>query len=177
MVGCPEDLYIQMLRLADIAPHAGEQAAISEASDIELYLRQWICSDESESSTLEPDELIDRIHGKEAWRWGLLLYIYSVFRKNQASTAYFARQVIDHVDSILPGSTVQKETLLSMVLAGAETKNSDNRVRARAIVERWANKTTMGMFRDGVAFLDDVWSQNISWTDYVDNSGEEWLFG
>lgn len=140
----------------------------------------------------------DLHHCAEAWRYGLLTYISRVFdwQRDGLQTApgpvlgFLARKTLNHVSSCRASSTLQKQLLLPVFLAGCETADEHLREVARAYCRWWNERTRYDMFLTAHALLEEVWSKGSSpqswWGSIIDqksrstvgaDKGRQYLFG
>jgi len=173
LVGCREEFIIAMIKLAKLSMQKEKAEEMewlvfdnSGVDEVEEVLREWpsIHPEYDENKTCETLELErDRYHCDEAWRNGLLLYIARVFRWKRngpvpGSVRYLSRVILDHSRSIRPSSTVQKQVLLPVFLAGSEMPDEVSRDFARDYCKWWTKSCGFKMFSDVSSYLEDVWS-------------------
>lgn len=115
----------------------------------------------------------DLHHCTEAWRYALLTYITRVFewprdvrdgghptepaRPPPPILGFLARRTLDHVAACRASSTLQKQLLLPVFLAGCETADERLRGTARAYCRWWGERTRYDMFLTAHALLEEVW--------------------
>lgn len=107
----------------------------------------------------------DLHHCAEAWRYGLLTYASRVFEWQRGEPAppalgFLARKTLNHVSSCRASSTLQKQLLLPVFLAGCETADGHLREAARAYCRWWGERTRYDMFLTAHALLEEVWSDD-----------------
>ncbi|KAG0650638.1 hypothetical protein D0Z07_2512, partial [Hyphodiscus hymeniophilus] len=105
----------------------------------------------------------DTMHCSEAWRNGLLLYIYRMFwwepgSKAPVQVGYRARSVLDHVFACRDDMNVSKQALLPLFLAGCELTNPSLRAKIIQYCSSWSSKTGYDMFNSAIPFLEEVWA-------------------
>lgn len=104
----------------------------------------------------------DLHHCAEAWRYGLLTYIARVFEWQRGQPAppilgFLARKTLSHVSSCRSMSTLQKQLLLPVFLAGCETDDAHLREVARSYCCWWNERSRYDMFLTAHAMLEEVW--------------------
>ncbi|KAF7526036.1 hypothetical protein G7054_g10893 [Neopestalotiopsis clavispora] len=125
-------------------------------------------------------EDIDVMHCSEAWRHGLLLYIFRVFQWKPGSTIpmhiiYRARTVVDHVIACRDTTMVSRQALLPLVFAGCELQDKSTRADIVRLCSLWDQRTRYHMFRGAIPILEDVWAEsdkngleNVWWGQIID---------
>lgn len=111
----------------------------------------------------DPDTRRTRFHCIEAWRHAILLYAHRVFYRPQTaaglrSITHLARVVLDHVRCIPQSDTLQKQTLLPLFLAAAETGDEATRNFARGYCAHWTAETRYSMIGTVEALLESIWA-------------------
>ncbi|KAK8170114.1 fungal-specific transcription factor domain-containing protein [Phyllosticta citrichinensis] len=106
----------------------------------------------------------DNLHCTEAWRNALLLYSSRVFRwdrqsKPPAKLSRYARIVLDHTKSCRRTSTVQKQLLLPVFLAGVELSDSEARGFCQEYCQWWSQKCRYEMFSTVSYLLHEFWEE------------------
>jgi hypothetical protein len=94
----------------------------------------------------------------------ILLYTARVFRWKRTghvpgTVKYLSRVVLEHARSIRKFSTAQKQLLLPVFLAAAETQNEDYRQFARDYCDWWTKSCGYKMFADVSSYLEDLWHE------------------
>ncbi|GKZ96224.1 hypothetical protein AnigIFM59636_010467 [Aspergillus niger] len=122
----------------------------------------------------------DCIHCSEAWRHGLLLYIYRVFRWKPGSpipthVVRWARVVVDHVVACRDESMVARQALLPLFFAGCEQRDRSVRQKIVQFCSVWNDRTRYQMFGSTIPLLEEVWAEqeakgfeNVWWGQVVD---------
>jgi hypothetical protein len=187
LTGCREDYIIAMIKLAKLAMQ-NEKAEEMEwlvfdatgVDQVEKILRECpnippTYAEAEDEEALE--EAQDRYHCEEGWRTGLLLYIARVFRWERTgpvpgTVRYLSRVILDHARSIRRTSTIQKQLLLPVFLAAAETQSEDYREFAREYCKWWTKACGFKMFADVSLYLDDIWKEQVTpgvwWATIID---------
>lgn len=144
-------------------------------SEIEQTLKSWSHSpldtayDDEESMHQD----IDCMHCSEAWRHGLLLYIYRVFRwkpadKAPRDLAARARTIIDHACSCRDGQFLARQALLPLFFAGCEVTDPFSRDKIKTLCSVWNERTRYHMFGAMIPLLENVWAaQEFNGPDYT----------
>lgn len=189
LCGCPTSLVIIVMRLAHLSeerrkafpePDSGfERSAISE---IEQYLESW-CHIPAAMAFPDEDSVHqdqDAMHCSEAWRNGLLLYIFRVFQWEPGAPVpghilYRARAVVDHVASCRDVNMVSRQALLPLFFAGCELRDRSTQGEIVKLCSTWNERTRYHMFQDAVPLLEEVWAdqemkgfENVWWGQIVD---------
>ncbi|KAB8074786.1 hypothetical protein BDV29DRAFT_117158 [Aspergillus leporis] len=122
----------------------------------------------------------DNMHCSEAWRNGLLLYIYRVFRWEPGTSIpmrilYYARAVVDHVVACREASMVSRQDLLPLFFAGCELTDRSTRERIVKFCSIWDERTRYHVFNSAIPLLEEVWAEqetkgfeNVWWGQVVD---------
>lgn len=104
----------------------------------------------------------------EAWRYALLLYIQRVFRWNRQSHRRpsailpLTCKVLEHSRNCHKTSQVQKQLLLPMFLAGAESRDEAMRNTVREYCLYWGARSRYGMFYSVSSLLAEYWEHQLS---------------
>lgn len=214
--GCPEALFRHMIRLGAYAREfelvSGMTCARFDAApvlEVRRQIREWTdpqygdftdqqCADSSLAHGYDVGDTAqyreDLHHCAEAWRYGLLTYISRVFewRRDEAPSpvlGFLARKTLNHVSSCRASSTLQKQLLLPVFLAGCETADEHLREVARTYCRWWNERTRYDMFLTAHALLEEVWADEDPkawWGSVIDQKsrsgvggggGRQYLFG
>ncbi|KAH8696617.1 fungal-specific transcription factor domain-containing protein [Talaromyces proteolyticus] len=189
LCGCPLSLVKIVMRLARLS--AKEQISDS-VEQIELYtsvisgieqsLEAWNYT--SHESTFDSEESMhqdqDRMHCSEAWRNGLLLYIYRVFYWKPGSDVpmrilYRARVIVDHIFACRDENMVSRQALLPLIFAGCELTEASLRQKIIKRCSVWNDRTRYYIFSSAIPLLEEVWAEqekrgfeNVWWGQIVD---------
>jgi hypothetical protein len=144
-------------------------------SEIERSLQAWshIPSDTAYDDEESMHQDMDRMHCSEAWRNGLLLYIYRVFWWKPADTTpgklvARARTILDHACSCRDDQFLARQALLPLFFAGSEMADLSAQNRIKALCFSWNERTRYHMFGAMVPLLEDVWTaQRANGPEYV----------
>ncbi|KAI1615251.1 fungal-specific transcription factor domain-containing protein [Exophiala viscosa] len=190
LCGCPQSLAVPLVQLAHLAAEKQKTASMrwvlfdnSLISEIEQSLEAW---NHTPSGTAFDDEEsmhqdMDCMHCSEAWRNGLLLYIYRVFRWEPGDTRPVrvlsrARVILDHACACRDDGFVARQALLPLFFAGCEMADLSAQNRIRALCSAWNERTRYHMFGGMVPLLEEVWKaqmalgpQNVWWGQIVDD--------
>ncbi|EED17155.1 hypothetical protein TSTA_022110 [Talaromyces stipitatus ATCC 10500] len=117
-------------------------------------------------------------HLFEAWRKCVLLYANRVFLEHERSPKimYFSRLILDHISCIREESDLQKQVLLPLFLAGAETQSEDDRHFCRVFCAKMLSKTTYSLFTDTRLILEQIWAHtedNTWWGSFISGRSHE----
>ncbi|KAK8071820.1 hypothetical protein PG996_005168 [Apiospora saccharicola] len=137
-------------------------------SDIERSLESWRhvsppAADQDDEGAMHQD--MDSMHCAEAWRGGLLLYVYRVFHWEPGSRtpvrlARVARVTVDHVFACRDDSSlVAKQALLPLFFAGCELRDESTRRKILRLCSVWDEVTRYHMFSSTVPLLKEVWEE------------------
>ena len=122
----------------------------------------------------------DSMHCSEAWRYGLLLYVYRVFQWKPGNSIPMrilshARVVVDHVCACRDESMVSRQALLPLFFAGCELGDHSTRRRITAFCSTWDERTRYHIFSSTIPLLEEVWAEqeikgfeNVWWGQVVD---------
>lgn len=189
LCGCPTSLVIIVMRVARLGaerrkastpPDSGFEIAV--VSEIEQFLESW-CHVPAATAFWDEDGMhqdLDVMHCSEAWRNGLLLYIFRVFQwelgnKVPGHILYRARAVVDHVVSCRDVNMISRQALLPLFFAGCELRDPSTRAEIVKLCSTWNERTRYHMFRDAVPLLEEVWAdqetkgfENVWWGQIVD---------
>jgi hypothetical protein len=176
--GCPADLVLAMAHLARLASIyervLGMEWTRFDETPVQRIIdevERWNNPDERSAHSIgqtkgDVDVHLNRFHCVEAWRRAIQLYAYRVFSRDQSdsrldSITYLARVILDHVRCIPDTAIVQKQTLLPVFLAGAESGNEATRDFVRAYCRHWSITARFDMFDSAATLLEHVWED---WT-------------
>ncbi|KIV86490.1 hypothetical protein PV11_02101 [Exophiala sideris] len=190
LCGCPQSLAVPLVQLAHLAAEKQKTASMrwvvfdgSLISEIEQSLEAW---SHTRSDTAFDDEEsmhqdMDCMHCSEAWRNGLLLYIYRVFRWKSGDTPPVrvvsrARAILDHACACRDDHFVARQALLPLFFAGSEMADFSAQNRIRALCSTWNERTRYHMFGGMIPLLEEVWTaqmahgpQHVWWGQIVDD--------
>lgn len=198
LCGCPTSLVIIVMRVARLAAqhrrHAPGSSSSSSPDDgmvldestmvaeIQQFLESW-CHIPGPAAFRDEDGMhqdLDAMHCSEAWRNGLLLYIFRVFQwepgsKIPMNILYRARAVVDHVVSCRDVNMISKQALLPLFFAGCELQDRSIKSKIINLCSIWNDRTRYHMFRDAIPLLEEVWLdqqtmgfENVWWGQVVD---------
>jgi len=189
LCGCPQSLVVPLVQLAHLAAEKQKSASMrwvvfdsSLISEIEQSLESW--SHTSSAMAFDDEENMhqdmDCMHCSEAWRNGLLLYIYRVFWWKPGITVpmrvvHRARVILDHACACREDRSVAKQALLPLFWAGCELADPAARNKIRAFCSFWNERTRYHMFGDMIPLLEEVWTaqktsgpEHVWWGQIVD---------
>lgn len=200
LCGCPTSLVIIVMRVARLAAQYKRPASGSSASsspedctesdvrtvvalaEIEQFLESW-CHIPGPAALRDEDSMhqdLDALHCSEAWKNGLLLYIFRVFQWEPGTEIPMnilrrARAVVDHVVSCRDINMVSKQALLPLFFAGCELQDPSIQMKIINLCSVWHDSTRYHMFRDAIPLLEEVWLdqqtmgfENVWWGQVVD---------
>ena len=170
LCGCPLPIVKHVMRLARLGAkkrHSVEDK-LSDADmieEIQKSLETWqytSCTNADDEESMQRDQ--DRMHCSEAWRNGLLLYIYRVFhwkagQKTPIQILFRARAVADHVFASRDENMITRQALLPLFFAGCELRDISTRRKMIQYCKTWGSKTRYHMFYTTVPLLQQVWAE------------------
>lgn len=189
LCGCPLPLVKDVMRLARLGASkrkfSSEQSPQFDESmilEIQRSLESWqyvsrITTNDEES--MQGDQ--DRMHCSEAWRNGLLLYIYRVFHwragdKTPLQVLFRARAIADRVFASREDNMITRQALLPLFFAGCELRDASTRRKIIQHCKMWEDKTRYHMFNTTVPLLQQIWAEqeengfeNVWWGQVVDS--------
>lgn len=189
LCGCPQSLVVPLVQLAHLAAEKQKSTGMrwvvfdsSLAFEIEQSLEAW--SHTSPDTAFDDEESMhqdmDCMHCSEAWRNGLLLYIYRVFIWNPGETPpmrilNLARTILDHACSCRDDQFLARQALLPLFFAGCELTDLSARKKIRALCCAWSERTRYHMFGGMIPLLEEVWAakmvdgpEHVWWGQIVD---------
>ncbi|PTB61745.1 hypothetical protein BBK36DRAFT_1131105 [Trichoderma citrinoviride] len=203
--GVPRQLFQYFRELLQLAYEKEQISALryatfdmSRVRDLERYIQEYsddgcemygACADEETVQAAH-----DHYYASNTWKYALLLYICRVFKWDRSSDAPMAqvlslsRQLLDSARCCRPESSLQKQFLIPIFLAGAEATGAYSRNFARDYCEGWYRKSRYNMFMEAADLLEEIWTQkdaqnnafSIWWGSLIDPrkpNGSEFLFG
>lgn len=113
-------------------------------SEIEQTLEAWhhipsaIAFQDEESMHQDQDVM----HCSEAWRNGIILYVFRVFRWEPGSSIpihilYRARVIVDHAVSCRHVTMMSRQALLPLIFAGCELRDQSSRAEILRLCSAW----------------------------------------
>ncbi|RAH66728.1 uncharacterized protein BO66DRAFT_459120 [Aspergillus aculeatinus CBS 121060] len=208
LTGCPGYLIARLYHLAELAQQSEIAASMKWLSfdrtpvlAMEREIREWTNEHDPSSGSADdearsPEEAEspaddvdgeqefnrrqDAFHCAEAWRWTLLLYIESVFRRDRTKITQMHRQqgraglrrlvrkIVDHTRCCRRSSQTQKQLLLPVFLAGSETLDPDLREFVTDYCAYWSEKSQYSMFDSVPVLLKEIWASGTWWGAVVD---------
>ncbi|KAB8254315.1 fungal-specific transcription factor domain-containing protein [Aspergillus pseudonomiae] len=185
LCGCPLSLVkvvMQVARLAAEQRRSPVTQAATVLSAIERSLETWHhispATAFKDEESMQQD--VDNMHCAEAWRNGLLLYLYRVFRWAPGQsvpmhTLYRARVIMDHVFACRNECMVSRQALLPLFFAGCELRDHSSRRKILDICASWNDRTRYHMFSTAIPLLEAVWTEqtihgfdNVWWGQTID---------
>ncbi|KAK9361523.1 fungal-specific transcription factor domain-containing protein [Lipomyces starkeyi] len=189
LCGCPPSLVKIVMQLARLSAEKRKSSSMryvtfdtTVISEIEQSLESW--HHISPATAFQGEECMqqdqDSMHCSEAWRNGLLLYIYRVFQWEPGSSIpmhilYRARVIVDHVVAGRDESMVSRQALLPLFFAGCELRDRSLRKKIVKFCSVWNERTRYHMFSSTIPLLEEVWAEqetkgfeNVWWGQVVD---------
>ena len=174
--GCPGQFILAMARLAKLASIYEQVSALQltpfNMLPVDLVIEEvknWrntedVCSlDIEESESEDMDARRDRFHCIEAWRHAIFLYALRVFTRKQdrrglQSISLSKRIILDHIRCIKQSMIIQKQILIPLFLAAAETKDEIDRAFVQQYCKYWSSKSRYSMFETTEVIIKDIWA-------------------
>ncbi|OOF99639.1 hypothetical protein ASPCADRAFT_138322 [Aspergillus carbonarius ITEM 5010] len=189
LCGCPLSLVKIVMQLARLGAEKRKASLMqyvtfdtTVVSKLEQSLESWqyVLPDTAfqDEESLQQD--LDSMHCSEAWRNGLLIYIYRVFQWDRGSSIPMrilcrARVIMDHVIACRDGNMVSRQALLPLFFAGCELRDLSSRRRILRLCSVWSERTRYHMFSTTIPLLKEVWAEqetkgfeNVWWGQIVD---------
>ncbi|PWY82289.1 hypothetical protein BO83DRAFT_395441 [Aspergillus eucalypticola CBS 122712] len=191
LCGCPHSvvtLLMQVVRLSAAKRQSSSMRYVTfdttMIAQFEQALESWhhispvALAFGSSEEDIQKDQ--DCMHCSEAWRHGLLLYIYREFRWKTGSpipthVVRWARVVVDHVVACRDESMVARQALLPLFFAGCELRDRSIRQKIVQFCSVWNDRTRYQMFGSTIPLLEEVWAEqeakgfeNVWWGHVVD---------
>ncbi|KAK9367020.1 fungal-specific transcription factor domain-containing protein [Lipomyces kononenkoae] len=189
LCGCPSNLVKIVMQLARLSAEKRKSSPMryvtfdpTVISEIERSLESWHhispATAFQDEESMQKDQ--DSMHCSEAWRNGLLLYIYRVFQWEPGSSIsmhilYRARVIVDHVVACRDESMVSRQALLPLFFAGCELRDQSLRKKIVKFCSVWNERTRYHMFSSTIPLLEEVWAEqetkgfeNVWWGQVVD---------
>ncbi|PWY86671.1 hypothetical protein BO70DRAFT_333069 [Aspergillus heteromorphus CBS 117.55] len=189
LCGCPLRLVEVVMKLSRLSAEKRQSSSMQHVifdttvlSGIEHTLESWHhispATAFQDEESMQQDQ--DRMHCSEAWRNGLLLYLYRVFHwkpghRVPVSIIYRARVIMDHVVACRDESMVSRQALLPLFFAGCELQDPESRRKILKLCSEWSDKTRYRMFGTTIPLLGEVWAEqssrgieNVWWGEVVD---------
>ncbi|KAH8676427.1 fungal-specific transcription factor domain-containing protein [Tricladium varicosporioides] len=189
LCGCP----ISLVKIAmQVARLSAERQKLSSTRDIifdTTIISEIVQSLESwhhvpaamafqDEECMQQDQ--DIMHCSEAWRNGLLLYVFRVFQWELGSRIpmhilHRARVLVDHVVSCRDVAMISRQALLPLFFAGCELGDQSTRTEIVRYCSVWNEKTRYHVFSSTIPLLEEVWAEqetrgfeNVWWGQIVD---------
>lgn len=182
LCGCPQSLVVPVVQLAHLAAEKQKSASMhwvvfdgSLVSEIERSLESWRHTPSADAFDDEENmhQDADCMHCSEAWRNGLLLYIYRVFWWSPGDAVpvrivHRARAILDHACACRDDGFVARQALLPLFFAGCELADPSSLHKIIAFCSFWNERTRYHMFGSMIPLLGEVWrAQKINGPEYV----------
>ncbi|PYH65552.1 fungal specific transcription factor domain-containing protein [Aspergillus vadensis CBS 113365] len=191
LCGCPHSVVTLLMQVVRLSAEKRQSSSMryvtfdtTMIAQIEQALESWhhifpaALAFGSSEEDIHKDQ--DCMHCSEAWRHGLLLYIYRVFRWKPGSpipthVVRWARIVVDHVVACRDESMVARQALLPLFFAGCELRDRSVRKKILHFCSVWNDRTRYQMFGSTIPLLEEVWAEqeakgfeNVWWGHIVD---------
>ncbi|KAE8367924.1 fungal-specific transcription factor domain-containing protein [Aspergillus caelatus] len=189
LCGCPLSLVKVVMQLARLAAEQ-RRSSLNQyttfdttlLSALEKSLESWhhispVTAFHNEES-MQQD--VDNMHCAEAWRNGLLLYLYRVFRWMPGCSVpfhilYRARTIMDHVFACRDKCMISRQALLPLFFAGCELQAPSSHRKILNLCASWNDRTRYHMFSTTMPLLEAVWAEqktngfeNVWWGQIID---------
>ncbi|PYH97625.1 hypothetical protein BO71DRAFT_416942 [Aspergillus ellipticus CBS 707.79] len=189
LCGCPLNLVKVVMRLARLSAEKRRSSFMQYiifdtpvVSEIEQSLESW--HHVSPPAAFQDEESmqkdLDNMHCSEAWRNGLLLYLYRVFRwepgcRVPMHVIYRARVIKDHVVACREEHMISRQALLPLFFAACELQDPSSRKQILKLCSTWNDRTRYYMFGTTIPLLQEVWAEqsakgfeNVWWGQIID---------
>ncbi|RDH27735.1 fungal-specific transcription factor domain-domain-containing protein [Aspergillus welwitschiae] len=190
LCGCPHSVVTLLMQVVRLSAEKRQSSSMryvtfdtTTVAQIEQALESWHHISPAalafgSEEDIQKDQ--DCMHCSEAWRHGLLLYIYRVFRWKPGSpipthVVRWARVVVDHVVACRDESMVARQALLPLFFAGCEQRDRSIRQKIVQFCSVWNDRTRYQMFGSTIPLLEEVWAEqeakgfeNVWWGHVVD---------
>ncbi|KAE8373001.1 fungal-specific transcription factor domain-containing protein [Aspergillus bertholletiae] len=163
LCGCPLNLVKLVMQLARLAAEKRRSSLNlfatfdnTTVSLLENSLESW--RHVSPPAAVQDEESmqqdVENVHCSEAWRNGLLLYVYRVFQWVPGCSVpvhilYRARIIMDHVVA----------SLLPLLFAGCELQDPSLHRKILGLCASWNDRTGFHMFNTTIPLLEVVWAE------------------
>lgn len=189
LCGCPSDIVHVIFQMSRLAAEKTKSLGMrfvkfddAAVAQLENALDSWNHPSSAECFTDEESMQLDRdrMHCSEAWRNGILLYAYRVFRWTAGEVPPMqitsrARDIVDHILACRDDAMISRQALLPLFFAACETRDHSIRRKVIELCSTWDTRTRYHMFQDTVPLLEEVWSEqerrgfeNVWWGQIVD---------
>ncbi|CAG8899850.1 unnamed protein product [Penicillium egyptiacum] len=190
LCGCPHSVVTLVMQVVRLSAEKRQSSSMryvtfdnTVIAQIERALESWhhispAALDFGSEEDIQQDQ--DCMHCSEAWRLGLLLYIYRVFRWEPGTpipmhVVRWARVIVDHVVACRDESMVSRQALLPLFFAGCEQRDRSVRQKIVHFCSVWNDRTRYQMFGSTIPLLEEVWAEqevkgfeNVWWGHVVD---------
>jgi hypothetical protein len=190
LCGCPHSVVTLVMQVARLSAEKRQSSSMryvtfdaTVIAQIEQALESWRHISPAalafgSEEDIQQDQ--DCMHCSEAWRHGLLLYIYRVFRWEPGSpipmhVVRWARVIVDHVVACRDENMVSRQALLPLFFAGCEQRDRSVRQKIVQFCSVWNDRTRYQMFGSTIRLLEEVWAEqeakgfeNVWWGHVVD---------
>jgi hypothetical protein len=189
LCGCPTALAKIVMQVARLSAERQNSSSTlvfafdnTVISEIEQSLESW-CHIPAATAFRDEDSMHqdqDAMHCSEAWRNGLLLYIFRVSQWEPGTSIpmrilYRARVTMDHVTSCRDVNMMARQALLPLFFAGCELRDRSTQAEIIQRCSVWDERTRYHMFRNTIPLLEEVWAEqemkgfeNVWWGQVVD---------
>lgn len=189
LCGCPASLVKIVMQLARLSAERRKSSSMQYVTfdtniilELEQALEFW--HHISPATAFHDEEGmqqdLDGMHCSEAWRNGLLLYIYRVFHWEPGSSIpmhilHRARAIVDHIVACRDESMVSRQALLPLFFARCELRDRSLRRKILNFCSVWNERTRYHMFSTTIPLLEEVWAEqetrcfeNVWWGQVID---------
>lgn len=172
--GCPGYFVLAMARLSKLASIYERVASLEWTTFTMLpvdaivdEVKNWTNTEDIYFQDIEEPEDMDakrdRFHCIEAWRHAIFLYTLRVFTKKQdrhglQSISHLARVILDHIRCIKQDKIIQKQLLIPLFLAAAETGDETDRAFVQQYCKHWSTTSRYSMFETTESTIKHIWT-------------------
>ncbi|KAK8011490.1 hypothetical protein PG990_010455 [Apiospora arundinis] len=188
LCGCPLPLVQAVMRLARLSAEKSKSSAMQYVklddaiiSELEQSLEAWqhvppSMADEDEGAMQED---MDSMHCSEAWRHGLLIYMYRVFRWEPGSRTPAREGGGGPRLRVSGGRPGRQAGPAAALFAGCELRDESTRGKILEYCSLWNAMTRYHMFESAIPLLKEVWAdqeqkgfENAWWGQVADRKHE-----
>ncbi|KAL6876302.1 fungal-specific transcription factor domain-containing protein [Trichoderma longibrachiatum] len=174
--GVPRPLFQHFRELLQLASEREQISGLryatfdmSRVEELERCIQDYtedgceVCDTCADEETVQ--NAYDYHYASNTWKYALLLYIYRVFKWDRTSDTPMAqvsslsRQLLDSARCCRPESSLQKQFLIPIFLAGAEATGDYARKFAKDYCVGWYKKSRYSMFLEAADLLEEIWAQ------------------
>lgn len=179
LCGVPKELFQYFRELIQLASEKEQISQMKYAKfdttrvyELEQAIQEYTAAvfrpQDSIDDTTDGDEMIhtwhDYCNASNAWKYALLLYLARVLKWDRTGASRLpeatslSRLILDSVRSCRPESSLRKQLLFPLFLAGSESMDSYSRKFVKEYCEEWYRNSRYTMFMEALELLQDIWA-------------------